>query len=140
MPTPKPAKAFPVPDFPPIADELGALEKKMAAHEAEYAAQHGVDLARIEQLREALRNGCTALAGEPWTVIGKKFTAVLGPCSLKRVIDFRHLVKIIGAPAFAMFATCTLKEIRARCLPPVIASVVKLTQTGPRDLTTHENR
>ncbi len=125
------AKAKPALDpLAVIADELGALEKEMSPH-----AQK---LARIEQLRKALRAGCTAPAGEASTINGEHFVAVLGVCAMERKINFSALVKQIGAGVFARFATCTLKDMEARVAPAIAAAVVTSANTGSRTLKTFE--
>jgi hypothetical protein len=129
MPTAKPAKTA-IPQFGPLADELGALEKEMSPF-----AQK---LARIEQLRKALRAACEAPAGEEWMVTGSKFVALLGVRAMERKIDFAKLVKSIGAGVYARFATCTLKDLEARIAPAIVAAVVSSADTGSRTLKTFE--
>lgn len=117
-------------EFGALADELGSLEKEMA--------QHAPKLARIEALRKALRVGCLAKAKDQWTVEGKRFVAILGPCAIQRVIDIPALVKAIGAGIFAKFATCTLKDLEANVAAPVVVAVVSADNTGSRPLKTFE--
>ena len=125
----KPAEK-PASEFAPLVDELGALEKEMAPH-----AQK---LARIEQLRKALRAACTLPADQEWNVEGERFNAVLGMRGNEQVISFAGLVKAIGAKAFAIFVKCTLKDLEANCAPAVVASVVSSARTGSRSLKTFE--
>jgi hypothetical protein len=113
-----------------MADELGSLEKEMAPF-----AQK---LARIEELRKALRAACPAPADIPWTCMGTKFVAMLGPQAMQRTISFGGVVKAIGAKAYAAFATCTLKALEENCEPAVVAAVVSSGATGPRSLKTYE--
>lgn len=128
----KAAKATekPASEFSPLVDELGALEKEMAPH-----AQK---LARIEQLRKALRAACIAPADKEWTVEGQRFSAVLGMRGNEQAIGFSALVKAIGAKAFALFAKCTLKDLEAHCAPAIVAGVVSSARTGSRSLKTFE--
>jgi hypothetical protein len=137
MPAVKAAKT-PAPDFAVFADELGALEKKMSEHQAKFAALHGADLARIELLRKTLRAACTAKPEADWTIEGKHFTAIVGPCFLQRVINFPKLVKTIGAVMFASFGRCTLKDLEEHVAPQIVAAVVTSDRTGSRPVCTFE--
>lgn len=129
MPSKKPEPAG-VLQFSILADELGALEKEMAPH-----AQK---IARIDQLRKALRAACTAKAEDAWTINGKYFVAVLGPRANERVINFPALVKAITAKSFALFAKCSLKDLESNVPPAVMASVVSTEACGSRSLKTFE--
>jgi hypothetical protein len=130
MPATKPPANPFVPDFGTLADELGALVKEMAP----YAQK----LSRIEDLKKALRAGCTAKPTEEWTVAGKRFIAVLGACANARTVNLPSLVKLIGAKAFAMFAICTLGELEENVPPATVAAVVTSGATGSRSLKTFE--
>jgi hypothetical protein len=130
------AAAKTAPEFCAIADELGALELEMTKHEAAYAALHGSKLARIEQLRKTLRAACTMPAAKDWRIEGQRFMAILGPCGLKRSIDYRKLHKAIGLAAFAEFAECTLKTLEKCVKPEIFARVVSSDQSGPRSVST----
>jgi hypothetical protein len=129
MASPKPAKPAASP-FAAVADELGALEKEMAPF-----AQK---LARIEELRKALRVGCTAKPTEPWSVEGAHFVALLGACANQRTVNFPKLVKTIGAAVFSKFATCSLKTLEENVAPATVAAVVTSDATGSRSLKTFE--
>jgi predicted secreted protein len=128
--TPKPAKPASLSPFGAIADELGALEKEMAP----YAQK----LARIEQLRKSLRNGCEKAPDQEWKIEGARFIALLGPRANQSSIKFSEVVKAIGAKAYAAFATCTLKDLEANVTPVVMAAVLSSGRTGPRTLKTFE--
>lgn len=118
------------PDFGPMADELGALIREMAPF-----AQK---LSRIEALKKALREACTAKPTEEWTITGKKFVAALGPKANERAINFTQLVKLIGAKAFLIFATCTLGKLEENVSPVIVAAVVSWGNIGSRSLKTFE--
>lgn len=97
-------------------------------------APHAAKLKRIELLRKSLRASCNAPATESWTVTGSKFIALLGPRAMERSIDFRELVKAVGAKAYAAFATCTLKSLEENAAPAIVARVVTSEATGTRPL------
>lgn len=124
------AKAKAVSEFAPLADELGSLEREMAPH-----AQK---LARIDALRKALRAACSAPADSEWTIEGSRFIAVLGARAMERAVDYKKLVKAIGAGVFAKFATCTLKALEEHATPAIVAAVVTSDRTGSRTLKTFE--
>jgi hypothetical protein len=116
--------------FGAVADELGSLEKEMAP----YAQK----LARIECLRKVLRASCGAEPEDEWMVSGERFVAVLGPRAMERKIDIVKLVKAVGAPAFARFASCTLKALEGSVAPAVVAEVTVSGRTGSRPIKTFE--
>jgi hypothetical protein len=129
MPAPKTAKNQ-ASEFAPLADELGALEKEMAP----YAQK----LSRIDLLRKQLRAACPVAADKEWTVEGARFAVVLGACADQRHIDIKHLVRLISAKSYAIFATCTLKALEENTSPGVVAAVVTSSASGPRSLKTFE--
>ncbi len=127
----KPAPPPGVPaELAAMADELGALEKEMAPH-----AQK---LARIDLLKKQIRAACPVSPDKQWTLTGNRFLVMLNPCAMERSIDILKLVRLVGAKAFATFATCTLKALEAANPPAVIAAVVTTEQTGSRSLKTFE--
>jgi hypothetical protein len=101
-------------------------------------APHAQKLARIELLRKTLRSACPVEADQEWSVVGSRYTMLMGACANQRSISFGGLVKAIGAKAYAAFATCTLKSLEEHCTPAVIAAVVSSGATGPRTLKTFE--
>jgi hypothetical protein len=128
----KPKKITPA--LAAAADELGALEKEYAILLAPFEAK----LPRMKALKEMLQEACPAAAEKEWTVEGKHFGVKLGPCAQERTIDFKKLVKIVGASVFATFATCTLGNLDKAVEEKVIAAVVTTAPTGPRKLSTFE--
>jgi hypothetical protein len=129
MASPKLAKTDP---YASLVDELGGLEKELAP----FAQQ----LARIELLKKTLRGVCPASDDVEWSVSGARFIALLGPRALERKIDIKALVKAIGAPAFAKFASCTLKALEASVEPAIAAGVISSDRTGSRSLKLFERR
>jgi hypothetical protein len=119
-----------------MADELGALEKEHAILVAPFESK----LPRIKALKALLQAACPA--GTPssaeWIVEGARFGVRLGPQANERSIDFKGLVKKIGAAAFARFASCTLTALEAHVPPEMAEAVVSSDQTGPRKLSTFE--
>ena len=133
MPKPKTALTRgtdPLSQFSAMADELGALERDMAPHQQK--------LARIEQLRKALRAACEVAAAAEWKIEGARVVALLGAKANQSAVDYKKLVKTIGAPAFAKFATCTLGALENNVTPAIAASVVSSDRTGARPLKTFE--
>jgi hypothetical protein len=62
----------------------------------------------------------------------------LGPCANESTISITALVKKIGAAAFAKFAGCTLKALKANVSSEIFDAVTSTAQTGPRKLSTFE--
>lgn len=117
-----------------MADELGALEKEYALA----LAPMELKLPRMKALKEALQLACTAPADKEWIVEGAKFGVKLGACANKGSIDFKALVKKIGAAVFARFATCTIADLEANVEADTVDAVLSSAQTGPRKLSTFE--
>ncbi|MES2136107.1 MAG: hypothetical protein V4502_03480 [Pseudomonadota bacterium] len=117
-----------------MADELGALEKEYALALAPFELK----LPRIKALKETLQAACPAKPDAEWLVEGTRFIVRLGPRAMARSIDFKALVKKIGAAVFVKFATCTLGALEENVKPDVIDDVVTTAQTGPRKLSTSE--
>jgi hypothetical protein len=92
----------------------------------------------MKALKAALQAACPAPAKDEWIVEGARFGVRLGPRANERSIDFKGLVKKIGAAAFARFASCTLTSLEAHVPPEVLEAVVSSEQTGPRKLSTFE--
>ncbi|MES2136975.1 MAG: hypothetical protein V4502_07955 [Pseudomonadota bacterium] len=133
MPAAKAAKPA-SPSLAQLADELGALEKEYALA----LAPLEMKLPRIKALKEALQKACSVKATDEWIVEGAHFGVRLGPCAIARSIDYKGLIKRIGAAAFAKFATCTLGALELVVTPEIAAAVVSSAQTGPRKLSTFE--
>ncbi len=131
--TAKPAKVA-TPPLAQLADELGLLEKEYALLIAPFEKKFG----RVKALKETLQAACTAKATDEWIVEGARFGVRLGPCAMQRSINFKSLVRRIGAMAFAKFAECTLTRLELCVERDVIDDVVTAAQTGPRKLTTFE--
>ncbi len=117
-----------------LADELGLLEKEYALLIAPFEKK----FARVKALKETLQTACVAKADAEWIIEGARFGVRLGPCAMQRSINFKSLVRRIGAAAFAKFAECTLTRLELCVEPDVIRGVVTSAQTGPRKLTTFE--
>jgi hypothetical protein len=120
--------------FAGMVDELGQLKKEYALA----LAPLEMKLPRIKALETALQASCIAKADSEWIVEGARFGVRLGPCALKRSIDFKALVKKIGTAVYATFATCTLGDLNEHVSDDVMDAVVTSDLTGPRKLTTYE--
>lgn len=117
-----------------LADELGALEKEYAVAMAAWEAK----LARMGQLRDALRAACPAQAAEEWHVEGQRFGCTLSARAMVRTVHVAKLVRKIGARAFASIAGVTLGALQAKVDPETVAEVVTAERTGPRRIVTFE--
>jgi hypothetical protein len=108
-------------------DELGELEKEFAPLRPK--------LARLEALRAAVRRRYDdSPAARSFTARGDRFIVEVGPRGNESVIDFPALVKAIGLKAYAAFATCTLKAMRAHVAHDVARDVVRVEAVGYRPL------
>lgn len=121
-------KTAPLPSLSAMADELGQLEQEYAVA----IAPLEMKLARIKALKSALVLACPVKAGEEWRVYGQRFGVRLSPCADQRRIDFKKLLKRIGAAAFAKFATCTLGALEKNVAADVIDEVVSTQPDGAR--------
>lgn len=117
-----------------MADELGALEKEYALA----IAPLEMKLPRIKALKEALQAACPAKPDKEWLIEGARFGVKLGPCANETTINIAALVKKISAAAFAKFAGCTLKALKANVAPDIFEAVTSTEQTGSRKLSTFE--
>lgn len=104
-------------------DEAGAIEKEIAPFEKK--------IKRLETLRKNIRALAPANASQ---VEGKKFVAELGEPASKTTVNYREIVKRIGAVRFAKFATATLKALQKHVSAGHLAQCVTTAQTGPRSL------
>jgi hypothetical protein len=122
-------------DMCALADELGGLERDYAVAEASWSGR----LARMEQLRDALRRACPAKASEEWQVAGQRFGVVLSPRALKRSVNKPALLKRIGLKGFARIASVTLGDVERLVDPEVAAEViVREEHAGTRRITIFE--
>lgn len=129
-----PIRAVPEPQDPAapllakMVDELGEIETRLAPHRTY--------IAREEALRKQIRAGADSPekpADGEIRVPGTKFDVLLGPRSVERTIDFRVLVKRIGAAAFAKFARCGLGDLEKNA-PGNELACVRSGNTGSRPL------
>jgi hypothetical protein len=117
-----------------MVDELGSLQKEYDLA----LAPLEMKLPRIKALKEAIQAACPARPEKEWIVEGARFGVRLGPRASERTIDFKRLVKIIGASIFSKFATCTLGNLEKNVEDKIRDAVITTEPTGPRKLSTFE--
>jgi len=131
-----PVPAVPVPATPdpmvallaPMVDELGDIETRLAPHRS--------FIAREDALRKQIRAGADSpakAAAAEIPVHGVRFDVILGPRALERAIDFKLLVKLLGAAAFSKFARCGLGDLEKHA-PGMEIACVSSANTGARSL------
>ncbi len=126
--------AAPQPDPMPallakMVDELGEIETRLAPHRT--------FIAREDALRKQIRTGADSpakAADAEIRVDGTNAFVILGPKAFERAINFRELVKKIGAVAFSKFAKCGLGDLEKAVSADVQAGVVTAAHTGARSL------
>jgi hypothetical protein len=93
-------------------------------------------IAREEALRKRLRAAAdfpAQPADREIRISGSKGFVILGPRAFERVINFKLLVKKIGAVAFAKFAKCGLGDLEKNA-PGLDIACVTSANTGSRSL------
>lgn len=135
MATPQPKKTtagIPATIISAQADELGELEK--------FFAPHAPKLARIEQLRKAIRAHFDfSAAGDSFETRGDRFIVAVGARANERTINPAKLIKAIGLKLYASIArTPTLAALEAHVPCDICAGVITTAQSGTRPLKTFE--
>jgi hypothetical protein len=100
MATPNPKKSA----LACMVDELGQVEAALEPHRRL--------IAREDELRKIIRGHYEgAPAGEPYEVLGEKYTVLLGAKAQVKTVNIAKLVKAIGTKAFIAFASVTIANV-----------------------------
>lgn len=122
------ATSKPEPKQPTVAqlvDELGAIEQQLEPHRPA--------MLREDKLRAEIRaHFAEKPADQPFEAIGAKFSALVGACGLKSIIDNRRAFKLLGQSAFCRVATLTLAALEREKVD--LTGIISKEQTGTRSL------
>jgi hypothetical protein len=111
-----------------MVDELESIDKTLQPYRTY--------IAREDALRKQIRAGADSpakAADAEIRVDGTSAFVILGPRALERAINFKLLVKKIGAAAFSKFAKCGLGDLE-RHAPGFEITCVSSAHTGSRPL------
>jgi hypothetical protein len=123
-----------------LADELGNLEKEIAA---EYAAA-AIKVATKPERAAALRAEILALYEDaapevPFVAEGARFVAMLSvQTNVTKITNMAKIAKLLGREKFMTLATVTLAVLRRELAPSDLAACTKTSRSGPRTLSVVE--
>jgi hypothetical protein len=138
-------KRTPQPPPPPVAvideatklaisnwiDELGDLDRDLAPHRSSITRETAVK----ELVRKARADAMNAAPPtSELRVEGLRYYVLFGARKNETTISVKALVKAIGARAYSLFATTTLKALETHVAKDVAAACVSMGPTGSRTL------